>query len=114
MVTDVITEQLVNIEKLFALYDRIYDIADRLIKKHNPCKIHTKNKKLCCVTHPMGKERLCCTGCWDNNGGTDHYSFFGCAVKCLKCKTHLCGRAERENKLLHKRLHRLEIFAFDH
>ena len=31
-----------DIEKLSALYDRIYDIADRLIKKHNPCNIHTK------------------------------------------------------------------------
>jgi len=108
-----IQPQQLSTKELSALYDRIYDIADRLIKKYNPCKIHTKNKRLCCETYPMGKERLCCTGCWDNEN-TDHYSFFGCTVKCLKCKTWLCVKAETGNKLLYHRLCKLQNFAFDH
>ena len=112
MITAELDTEKLNMEKLSALYDRIYDIADRLIKKHNPCKIHIKDKKLCCMCYPTGGARLCCSGCWDN-GGIDHYSFFGCTVKCLKCKTWLCGKAETENKLLYHRLCKLGKFAFD-
>ena len=115
MITAELDTEKLNMEKLSALYDRIYDIADRLIKKHNPCKIHTKDKKLRCISYPTGAKRLCCSGCWDNsyNGKIDHYSFFGCTVKCLKCKTHLCSIATEENQLLNNRLHKLGKFAFD-
>ena len=30
-------------KELSVLYDRLYDIADKQIKRHNPCNIHTKN-----------------------------------------------------------------------
>ena len=100
--------QQLSIRELSALYDRIYDIADRLIKKHNPCKIHTKNKKLYCICFPTGRKRLCCYGCW--NMEIDHYSLFGCTTKCLLCKTYLCKAANRENILLAHRLTKLKKF----
>lgn len=99
-------------EGLSVLYDRIYNIADRLIKKHNPCKIHTKNKKLCCVGFPTGRKRLCCYGCY--NMKIDHYSLFGCTTECLPCKTYLCPNAQYENKVLYKRLCKLRGFAQKH
>ena len=96
-------------KELSALYDRIYNIADRLFKKHNPCNICTKNKKLCCTGYPTGRERLCCEGCWDMK--TDHYSLFGCTTKCLACKIYLCTSVNKENKLLVHRLFRLRDIA---
>lgn len=106
-----ITAEL-DIEKLSVLYDRIYNIADRLIKKHNPCNIHTKDKKLCCTGYPMGMERLCCEDCW--NMKIDHYSLFGCTTNCLACKIYLCHAAKKENKLLAHRLLKIKIFAEKH
>lgn len=101
--------QQLSTKELSALYDRIYDIADRLIKKHNPCKIHTKNKKLCCVDSPRGRWRLCCNNCF--NEKIDHWSFFGCTVKCLSCKLYLCDVVIEKNKQLSNRLYRLKQFA---
>lgn len=105
-----------SIAELSALYDRIYNIADRLIKKYNPCNIHTKNKRLCCTSHPEGHitrlKRLCCNNCWWAE--VDHYSLFGCATKCLLCKLYLCEEAGEENKLLSYRLHKLKSFALKH
>ena len=94
-----VTATELDVEKLSALYDRIYDIADRLIKKHNPCNIHieTKPAKDLCW-NPIFPEKLitdiycnskysthalCCTGCtyWDT----------GCTIKCLACKLFVCG-----------------------
>ena len=108
-----ITAEL-DVEKLSALYDRIYDIADRLIKKYNPCKIHIKDKKLYCTGYPTGSlhGRLCCEGCWEKK--IDHYSLFGCTTKCLPCKTYLCMSAGKENRLLAHRLFKLRDFVIKH
>ena len=94
-----------SITELSAIYDRIYDIADRLIKKHNPCNIYTKivpAKKL--FFNPIFPEQLientycnsngtvnalCCEGCkyWDK----------GCTVKALGCKLFLCQCVKNKN-----------------
>jgi len=103
-----------SVAELSALYDRVYDTADKLLKKHNPCKIHTKDKKLCCTSHPKGHttrlKRLCCGGCWEEYR-VDHYSLFGCATKCLRCKLWLCSEAKKENEVLDYRLGVLEKFV---
>ena len=99
-----------SVAELSALYDRIYDIADRLIKKHNPCKIHTKDKKLCCVDYPRGRWRLCCNNCFYEK--IDHWSFFGCTIKCLPCKLYLCDAVMQKNKRLSNKLYRLKRFAY--
>ena len=101
-----------SVAELSALYDRIYNIADRLLKKHNPCKIHIKDKKLCCMGYPTGKNRLCCYNCFHEK--IDHWSFFGCTVKCLSCKLYLCDRIIEKNKQLFNRLCRLKGFAYKH
>lgn len=98
--------------ELSIIYDRIYDIAGRLINKHNPCKIHTKDKKLCCIGYPTGRVRLCCGGCWDMK--IDHYSLFGCTTKCLPCKLYLCPTAQHKNKTLYSRLVKLRNFTQKH
>ena len=71
-----------------AIYDRIYDIADRLFKKYNPCEIRIKNKRISCKCYQKGiplanKHYLCCSIC-------KHCSKNGCTVKCLACKLHRC------------------------
>ena len=104
----------VDIEKLSALYDRIYDIANRLIKKYSPCNIRTKipsakdlriticNCKFC------GDDSLCCYGCkyWNN----------GCTVKALGCKLFLCRAVSRavKNRVLQKRFKKLRSYGEKH
>jgi len=108
------TTKSLSTTQLSALYDRIYDIADKLIKKHNPCKIHTKDKKLCCICYSTGSPygRLCCGGCWEKI--TDHYSLFGCITKCLACKLYLCPTAKGKHRRLSNQLYRLKQFARKH
>lgn len=95
-----IKEQL-SIKELSALYDRIYNIADRLIKKYNPCNIQVKGKLVTCAFHKyFNGGVLCCTSCkyWSN----------GCTTKCLRCKLHLCSRT---TKNLRYRFRTLETYA---
>jgi hypothetical protein len=78
--------------ELSAIYDRIYDIADKLFKKYNPCKIYIKDKRIHCKYHQRGipltnKYYLCCGNC-------KHCSTDGCTVKCLSCKLHTCHQFE--------------------
>lgn len=110
MPTGIAVKDKLSTTELSVLYDRIYDIADRLIKKHNPCKMHNKNKKLCCMDFPMGNNRLCCENCFYEK--IDHWSFFGCTTKCLACKLYLCKRAEDKNKQLFDKLDKLRRFAY--
>ena len=113
----------VDVEQLSALYDRIYDIADRLFKKHNPCNIHTKNNKVFCSYHNervyngKGKKLLCCSGCIANYGidnRGNHWSKNGCTTKCLPCKLYLCSYAEEQNRRLSNQLYKLKQFARKH
>ena len=107
-----------SVAELSALYDRIYDIADRLFKKYNPCNIHTKNGRLYCISHNEHwnpTHHLCCGGCIDNctlYGG--HWSKGGCTTKCLPCKLYLCDYAQGKNRQFFHQLHRLKQFAYKH
>lgn len=94
-----------NIVELSVIYDRIYDIADRLIKKHNPCNIHADGTKVSC-TYRLCETRLCCGGC----GG--RYWDSGCTVKCLACKLFLCGAIK--HKVLQKRFQKLREYGRKH
>ena len=100
--------QQLSIRELSALYDRIYDIADRLFKKYNPCKIHMKNKRIFCECHQKGiplanKCYLCCSNC-------KYCSKNGCIIKCLACKLHRCYGQEFP-MLFMKRLNKLHKIA---
>ena len=93
-----------NIAELSALYDRIYDIADRLLKKHNPCNIHKDGKRFSC-TYRLCGTRLCCGKChkyWDK----------GCTVKALGCKLFLCGAIR--HKVLQRRFRKLREYGRIH
>ena len=72
-------------KKLSALYDRIYDIADRLFKKYDPCNIHIVERGIGYNSRKTSTEYgLCCGGC-------KYLSKDGCTVKCLPCKLHICS-----------------------
>ena len=98
------TTTKVDIQKLSALYDRIYDIADGLLKKHNPCNIHSDGTKSSCQCHLHTTHRihLCCTGC-------KYISPTGCTVKALACKLFLCPSIK--NKVLQKRFYKLREYV---
>lgn len=82
------------------LYDLIYDKADRLFKKYNPCEI-SKNLfgEICC--RKTDNIYLCCTGC-------EYLSGKGCTVKCLACKLCFCAG----DGLLRDKLHKLRRIAY--
>ena len=107
------TTKELSVEEMSALYDRIYNIADRLIKKHNPCNIHTTKtgytlcKQYNTVRSVKGKEEkrhyLCCTAC-------EYQSKTGCPIKCLPCKLFLCGSIPN-GRVIIDRLYRLKVIA---
>ena len=82
-----------SITELSVLYDRIYNIADRLFRKHNPCNIHFEDGIVCCTGYPDRKRGkfcqkygsfLCC------NKQCSGFSENGCTIKCLACKLYIC------------------------
>lgn len=91
-----------------AVYDRIYDIADRLFKKYNPCNHRVKNSIVLCNGKNVEQAKeaqqdnifLCCGLC-------EHNSPTGCTVKCLSCKLYLCPTLHKDYPLLSKRLYKL-------
>ena len=98
-----------SVEEMSALYDRIYDIADRLIKKHNPCNILRIKDLLYCHDYTKkygGSTQLCCACC------KKHWSEKGCTVKALGCKLFLCYSTK--NKILRRRFQRLRNYACKH
>ena len=110
-----ITEQQIDTEKLSALYDRIYDIADRLFKKYNPCNhIIKEGIILCTGRSSIRNERhcqrynsyLCCNTC-------KHLSATGCTVKCLPCKLFMCSclYGREKNKITLNKLYQLKQIA---
>ena len=66
------------------LYDRIYDIADKIWKKYDPCQI--KDNK--CIGMHSGFEQLCCGDC-------KYWTKVGCNVKSLGCKLSYCFSEKR-------------------
>jgi hypothetical protein len=99
------TQQL-SITELSALYDRTYDIADRLFKKYNPCNIRVEGGKICCleIIPFTRQDKLCCKGCsfWQN----------GCTVKCLGCKLYTCGDIKICYPTLYNKLSKLRRVAY--
>jgi hypothetical protein len=80
------------------LYDLIYAKADKLLKEHNPCKIHKNKKGKTVCIHYTGNqyERLCCDFCCQDYNERikrpkTYWSKNGCTIKCLRCKLHLCS-----------------------
>ena len=109
--------QQLSIIELSALYDRVYDIADRLFKKYNPCNIHTIKGGICCTSRKTNNAfGLCCGGC-------KHISKTGCTVRCLPCKLFICdtlmyvydnkGKWIRNKKYKHfvDKFERLQVIA---
>ena len=108
MITAELNVEKLDIEKLSALYDRIYDIADRLIKKHNPCNIHKRGDKVICAGKTDPCKTLCCYECSPLCGlSSNNYWENGCTVKCLGCKLFLCWPARKRCPALSKKLYRL-------
>jgi hypothetical protein len=80
------------------VHDRLYALADKLLKRHNPC--HG------CITHncfSYGNDSRCCMGC-------PHFKN-GCTVKALYCKLWLCHSVGAQQYALVRRLERLERIA---
>jgi hypothetical protein len=69
-----------NKKELSIIYDELYDLADRIIKKYNPCEL-SKNRCL--------DGKFCCEGC-------KYLSKDGCTTKALFCKVWLCKNARRK------------------
>ena len=111
-----------SVAELSALYDRIYDIADRLIKKYNSCGIQIKGNKCICNFYTQektddfykysnyGTKKLCCIHCNEDNKG--YWSESGCTVKALACKLFYCPATQ--NRLLKKRLKKLMVYSRKH
>ena len=99
-------------EKLSALYDRIYDIADRLIKKYNPCNIQTKDNKTKCINSNYKHNSLCC-GYYSER--CKHWQD-GCTIKCLPCKLFACGaiRGDKKNNNFIRILSKLRRITSKH
>ena len=83
------------------LYDKLYKIADFLLKKHNPCKF--SNGKCGGSKSHMFKEG-CCVGC-------NYLKEDGCSVKALYCKLWVCGTVNTDT--LYMQLNVLKKIAFD-
>ena len=96
--------------ELSILYDRIYDIAERLFKKHNPCNIRIKGNKVLCACKVHSKYRQSSLCCQKISGSHCKYWLNGCTVKCLPCKLFICP-ALYHNKQLNNKLHRLRRIA---
>ena len=88
------------------LYDRLYDIANKHIKKCDPCKIQIKGNEIKCLNykHTLRKKNLCCTLC--NNSWA--LGKKGCRIKCLGCKLYFCESIRKDNKALKKMFFKLE------
>jgi hypothetical protein len=71
---------LSEFEKMSAVYDELWQKADEILKKFNPCNI---KKGQCLAGYP------CCGGC-------EFLSKKGCTEKSLACKLWLCDKAREE------------------
>lgn len=81
------------------VHDRLYELADKLLKRHNPCaKCWATN---CYHEHVTQR---CCEGCVYFKKGQ------GCTVKALYCKLWICGAVTNQAQL-RRRLQRLRKIA---
>ena len=104
--------QQLSTKRLSALYDRIYDIADRLFKKYNPCEICIKDNKTKCINKHYNCNHLCCQWWTDRCKHWDN----GCTVKCLACKLFACYTIEESKRQVNfiKTLYKLRRIANKH
>jgi hypothetical protein len=72
-----------NIIYRMFVYDFLYILGDRLIKKHNPCDIQVSRSGLATC---MCDIDVCCGEC-------RYISIYGCTVTCLGCKLAICRKA---------------------
>jgi len=101
--------QRVSTKELSAIYDRVYDIADRLFKQYNPCNIRKKGNRVTCIGKTDPCKTLCCYECSPFCNLTGYYYWnSGCTVKCLGCKLFLCRPARKKSPILSKKLYRLK------
>lgn len=88
-----------NLEKLSIKYDRLYEKADRLFKKHNPCQfidgLCIKNRK------NGGVSNGCC------HESCDHLGPRGCTIKSLGCKLFTCDYICENHEMLDKKICKL-------
>jgi len=68
-------------EELEMIYDNLYQLADLIIKKYNPCQGEGKN----CIRGENMRE-WCCEGC-------KFTSESGCTTQNLRCKLWVCNGA---------------------
>ena len=102
-----------DVKDLSVIYDRVYNIADRLFKKYNPCNIHTEGDKVICNGGDKPSNTLCCYECSPDCGlRSIHYWDNGCTIKCLGCKLFLCPPVIRKYPLFYERLYRLHTIAY--
>ncbi len=91
-----------NLKRLSAKYDCLYEKADKLFKEHNPClfidglcicnrKVSTKRQR-----HSGG----CCGGC-------KYVGSKGCTVKSLGCKLFVCDHIYLNYKTLYEKIYKL-------
>jgi hypothetical protein len=71
------TKTFLTKKQLAIVYDCLYEKADEIIKRYDPCRF-TDGR---CV----GQNGGCCGGC-------KHLSNNGCTIQCLACKTWLCNK----------------------
>ena len=74
-------------------YDEVYEKAQELFDKYNPCEIKREGSKVSCVggLKQEGNE-LCCYGC-------GYLGKNGCTVKALDCKLWLCSVIARRHPI---------------
>ncbi len=79
------------------IYDDLYDRADKLFKKYNPCQFNPQTglcKAYPDVTNGCDRGRafiLCCGGChYEKKRKHQHSLKSGCRVKSLGCKLYYC------------------------
>lgn len=113
--------QLTGIEKkkwdiLERIYDTLYDAADKILNKYNPCEHSFCDKKHTCLgklipqlgegMHGHNRtEQACCIGCefWRSNGCN--------ADKPMYCKVWLCGVAINRHQDILKKLAKIKSLA---
>jgi len=66
-------------------YDQLYEEADELLKKYDPCDV--VNGECAAYRAKFYTTNFCCDGC-------RHLSSKGCRVKSLACKLWLCPIAQ--------------------
>jgi hypothetical protein len=95
-----------NQAQFLKAYDAIYDIANGLLRKYNPCKHDSDGICEEDRLHHNGRKHGCCGGCkWLTSKG--------CRVRALSCKLWLCPGVEwSRNGELTSKLFKLKAIAY--